>query len=158
MEGISKSALFLSRRNGSTRPSAVQSKPQALIATTSSAAKSSDLSLCIAALHQAVRSERRLFRLLNSPSPTLASSPKGTEMSPEISNVEAIQMMNRCKHEIISLRRELDSLRPKAEAYDNLAAILRLLPRPPSVAGEDLVWTLDQRISELRPKKEEKPE
>lgn len=79
-------------------------------------------------------------------------------MSPEISNVEAIQMMNRCKHEIISLRRELDSLRPKAEAYDNLAAILRLLPRPPSVAGEDLVWTLDQRISELRPKKEEKPE
>ena len=31
---------------------------------------------------------------------------------------EAIEMMQRCKHEIISLRNEIDRLRPKADAYD----------------------------------------
>lgn len=68
-----------------------------------------------------------------------------------MTNNEAIEMMNRCKHDILSLRREIEILRPKAEAYDNLAAVLRLLPRPSISMGEDLVWTLDKRIRELAP-------
>lgn len=68
-------------------------------------------------------------------------------MPPEISNREAIEMMNRCKHEIQSLRRVIDRLQPKAEAYDNLVVVLGLLPKAS-------VGTLDKRIRELEPKPE----
>lgn len=73
-------------------------------------------------------------------------------MSPEISNQEAIEMMNRCKHEIVSLKATIARLQPKADAYDNLAAIVRLFPQPSQGYGEDLVWVLDKRIRELTPK------
>lgn len=72
-------------------------------------------------------------------------------MKNEITNKEAIEMMNRCKHEIASLRAQIERLGPKAEAYDNLAAVLRLLPRPSVGMSEDLCWVLDKRISELQP-------
>lgn len=69
-----------------------------------------------------------------------------------ITNVEAVEMMNRCKHEIRDLRAQIDRLRPKADAYDNLASVLSLLPRPGIGMGEDMVWLLDKRIAELTPK------
>jgi hypothetical protein len=62
---------------------------------------------------------------------------------------EAVEMMNRCKHEIESLRGEIGRLRPKAEAYDNLAIVLGLLPQRSVGMGEDLVWTLNKRIREI---------
>lgn len=65
---------------------------------------------------------------------------------------EAIEMMNRCKQEIIGLRQVIDRLKPKAEAYDNLAILLGLLPRPGMTMGEDMVWIIDKRIRELQPK------
>ncbi len=70
----------------------------------------------------------------------------------DISNTEAIEMMNRCKSEIIGLRAAIDRLKPKADAYDNLAAVLRLLPQPSQGMGEDVVWTLNKRIEELTPR------
>lgn len=73
-------------------------------------------------------------------------------MSPEISNTEAIEMMNRCKHEIMQLRAQIQMLQPKAEAYDNIATVLRLLPQRSVGMSEDLVWNLDKRIRELQPK------
>lgn len=72
-------------------------------------------------------------------------------MSDTINNQEAIQMMGRCKEEIRSLRAQIDRLKPKADAYDSVAAVLRLLPQPSQGMGEDLVWTLDKRIRELTP-------
>jgi hypothetical protein len=74
------------------------------------------------------------------------------KMQPEISNAEAVQMMNRCKHEILSLRGVIARLEPKADAYDNLVRVLRLLPQPSVGMGEDMVWILDKRIRELEPK------
>lgn len=68
-----------------------------------------------------------------------------------ITNKEAIDMMNRCKEEIRSLRSVIDRLKPKAEAYDNLATLLRLLPQQSVAMGEDVVWILDKRIRELTP-------
>ncbi len=62
---------------------------------------------------------------------------------------EAIDMMQRCKHEIISLRREIDHLRPRAEAYESVAQVLALLPRKSVGMGEDMVWMLDKRIREV---------
>lgn len=75
----------------------------------------------------------------------------------EITNAEAVQMMERCKHEIQSLRATIDRLRPKADAYDNLACVLRLLPQPSVGMGEDMVWTLNKRIQELTPKPAPEP-
>lgn len=69
-----------------------------------------------------------------------------------ISNAEAIEMMNRCKHEIMGMQARIDYLQPKADAYDNLAAVLRLLPQKSVGMGENIVWTLDKRIQELQPK------
>lgn len=74
--------------------------------------------------------------------------------STEISNQEAIEMMKRCKEEIIGMRATIDRLTPKADAYDNLVVVLGLLPRPSIGMGEDLVWIIDKRIRELLPKAE----
>ncbi len=63
---------------------------------------------------------------------------------------EAIEMMARCKNEIVSLRLERDSLRPKADAYDAITKILSLLPRQAVGFGEDLVWLLEKRIKEMQ--------
>lgn len=73
-------------------------------------------------------------------------------MPDTMENKEAIEMMNRCKNEIVSLKATIDRLKPKADAYDNLATLLRLLPQPSVGMGEDLVWVLDKRIRELSPK------
>lgn len=73
-------------------------------------------------------------------------------MPPEISNKEAIDMMKRCKDEILTLRAQIGRLQPKADAYDNLAIVLSLLPGKSMGMGEDLVWTLDNRMRELTPK------
>lgn len=67
-----------------------------------------------------------------------------------ISSIEAIQMMERCKADILNLRAEIARLQPRAEAYDNIAILLRLLPRQSMGMGEDVVWTLDRRIRELK--------
>ena len=75
-------------------------------------------------------------------------------MPPEMKNAEAIEMMNRCKQEILSLRAVIARLEPKADAYDNLVRVLRLLPQPSVGMGEDMVWILDNRIRELEPKPE----
>lgn len=71
-------------------------------------------------------------------------------MAEEISSQEFIQMAARCRDEIKELRARVERLQPKADAYDNLAAVLRLLPQPPHTMGEDLVWRLDKRIAELK--------
>ena len=69
----------------------------------------------------------------------------------DMSNQEAIEMMNRCMSEIVGLRATIDRLQPKADAYDNLATVLRLLPQPSQGMGEDIVWRMKNRIKELTP-------
>lgn len=70
-------------------------------------------------------------------------------MAKDIDNREALQMMARCKEEIQTLRAQIEHLKPKADAYDNLAIVLNLLPRQSVGMGEDLVWVLDKRMREL---------
>lgn len=67
---------------------------------------------------------------------------------------EALEMMQRCKGEIVSLRAEIERLRPKAEAYEAITTILGLLPRRSQGMSEDMVWRLEKRIRELTPKPE----
>lgn len=67
-----------------------------------------------------------------------------------MNNKEAIEMMNRCKHEIMHLKAKINHLEPKAAAYDNLVIVLSLLPRQGVAYGEDLVYVLEKRIKELQ--------
>ena len=62
---------------------------------------------------------------------------------------EALEMMTRCREEILSLRRTIDRLTPKAEAYDHLTKVLNLLPERSQGVGIDLAWSLQKRIEEL---------
>ena len=62
---------------------------------------------------------------------------------------EAIEMMKRCSAEIKSLRTQIAHLAPKAEAYDNMATLIRMMPRPQQGFEPDLTWSLDKRIAEL---------
>ena len=63
---------------------------------------------------------------------------------------DAIQMMQRCREEIIALRRQIDRLTPKAEAYDAITAILGMIPRQAQGYGEDMAWRLEKEISEIQ--------
>lgn len=66
------------------------------------------------------------------------------------SRVEAIEMMNRCAIEIDDLRRTIERLRPKADAYDRMSQVLDLLPRSTQGYSEDLANRLRKRIGELQ--------
>ena len=68
----------------------------------------------------------------------------------DMTSKEAIEMMTRCKNEIIGLKAEIGRLRPKADAYDNISVILSLIPTQGISMSEDMVWTLDKRIRELQ--------
>lgn len=65
---------------------------------------------------------------------------------------ELMEMMQRCTEEIKGLRRTVDQLRPRAEAYENLAALIDMFPKKSVSMGEDLAWKLDRRIAELKEK------
>lgn len=67
----------------------------------------------------------------------------------DMNGKEAIEMMNRCKQEIVGLRQQIAVLAPKADAYDKMAIVLDLLPKRSQGMGEDVVWTLEKRIREL---------
>jgi len=66
-----------------------------------------------------------------------------------VSRGEFADMMQMCRNEIVGLRAHIARLEPKAEAYDNLAAVIRHLPRPSVGMGEDVVWRIDQRLRAL---------
>jgi len=66
---------------------------------------------------------------------------------------EAIDMMQRCAHELRSLRAQRDALAPMAEAYEVIRDIVRMAsPRSGGAMSIDLIWTLEKRIQELQPK------
>jgi hypothetical protein len=62
---------------------------------------------------------------------------------------EAIEMMRRASAEIKLLRKQIDVLMPKADAYDMIGKILNLLPAASRGYGEDVAYMLDKRIKEL---------
>lgn len=66
---------------------------------------------------------------------------------------EAIEMMQRCLHEIESHRRQIEFLTPRADAYEIISIVARgLAPRQGGAMSEDIVWRLRKKIEELQPK------
>lgn len=74
-------------------------------------------------------------------------------------NREAIEMMSRCVSDIESLREQVKTLLPRAEAFDALKAVLRLVGGANSYATtDDVLWTLKKRIRELNEEDKKKGE
>lgn len=69
----------------------------------------------------------------------------------EFTKHEFIEMARRASSEIKDLRQHIAHLQPKAEAYDYLTTVLRLVPdQRPLTMSEDLARALDKRIAELK--------
>lgn len=68
-----------------------------------------------------------------------------------MTNQDAIQMMRRASQEIRDLRRTIDTLAPKADAYDTIRRLSVSIagPEPSRGYGEDLVWRLDKEAAAL---------
>ena len=65
-------------------------------------------------------------------------------------NTEVLQLIRRCTDEIKTLRKQIDYLKPKAEAYEAMLVILQLVPRGGMMGeGEDLVWLLDRKVRDI---------
>jgi virulence-associated protein VapD len=63
---------------------------------------------------------------------------------------EFIEMARRCLMEIKQLRQEVETLRPRARAYDDMSKMLAVLvPQQPQGYGEDVAWILERRIREV---------
>jgi hypothetical protein len=71
-----------------------------------------------------------------------------------MSDPTAISLLQQCVHEIRSLRRQINDLSPKAEAYEVVCAAL-LGPRPSKGYGVDLAFTVEARIAEMKDGKAE---
>ena len=67
-----------------------------------------------------------------------------------IGNIEAIEMMQRCKDEISAMRAHISRIETKAHAYETLCSILSLLPKQSESRVIDLEYILQKRIEELR--------
>lgn len=63
---------------------------------------------------------------------------------------EAIEMMSRCSTEIKDQRRQIELLKPNAEAFEVLKSVVGLMPTTSQGYGEDIAWRLDKRIEELK--------
>jgi len=63
---------------------------------------------------------------------------------------EMVSLLDRAAGELEGLRRANGELAPKADAYDTVRQILRLLPQPAQGYGEDLVWRFRNRAAALR--------
>ena len=65
-------------------------------------------------------------------------------------NAEVLQLIHRCTSEIKDLRKQIDYLQPKAEAYDALLTVLRMVPHGGTMGmGEDLVRLLDRKVRDI---------
>lgn len=66
---------------------------------------------------------------------------------------EAIDMMQRCLHEIEMQRKHIEFLTPRADAYEIVSIVARgLCPRQGGAMSEDITWRLRKKIEELQPK------
>lgn len=62
---------------------------------------------------------------------------------------ETLMLLRRASEEIRQLRAHLARIEPKAEAYDNIAAILRMMPKQSGGYGPDVLWEIEKHIAEL---------
>lgn len=62
---------------------------------------------------------------------------------------ELVRLLRMAHDEIITLRRQVADLEPRARAYDNIDRIIRMIPRAPQGHGEDVAWSLKQTVERI---------
>lgn len=67
-----------------------------------------------------------------------------------MSNHEAISMMARAEDEIKRLRRRIEALEPRAEAFNVISQIMSYLPQGAVGMSEDVLFTFRMRSNELK--------
>lgn len=65
-------------------------------------------------------------------------------------------LLMQAREEIAALRQQVARLWPKAEAYDHIATILKLLPKQGTPMGEDVLWKIDKHFEQLATPAQEK--
>jgi hypothetical protein len=66
-----------------------------------------------------------------------------------VTNEEFLNMARRASEEIKALRAHISFLLPKAQAYDNMALVLGMIPQQRQGMSEDFASVLDHRIKFL---------
>lgn len=73
-----------------------------------------------------------------------------TDKGKPMDRPELISMLRMAHDEIVVLRRTIERLEPKANAYDTIAQFARLSIHPENQGyGEDVAWRLKQAVEEL---------
>lgn len=60
---------------------------------------------------------------------------------------EATMLLHWAREEILSLRREISRLAPKAEAYDLLLSFSQIIPGKPMGYAEDVAWKIERFLN-----------
>ena len=61
-----------------------------------------------------------------------------------------VRLLRVAHDEIVTLRREIEALRPRAHAYDTIAQIARLTAKDHKQGyGEDIAWRLKQEVERI---------
>jgi len=62
---------------------------------------------------------------------------------------ETLSLLRMAHDEVLTLRRQVADLAPKAHAYDTLAAFARLKDEPSQGYGVDVAWRLKEVVEKL---------
>lgn len=69
---------------------------------------------------------------------------------PNMTPTDQVLLLRQASMEMKQLRAQISQLQPKAQAYDNLSAVIAAMrPRELMGRGEDLAWMLDQVANEI---------
>ncbi len=64
---------------------------------------------------------------------------------------EARDLLLRASHDIAALRRTIQQLAPKAEAFDALSTVIGMLPRQGHGNVPDVAWQIDRFLAQTGP-------
>lgn len=65
-------------------------------------------------------------------------------------DTETLQLLRVCREEIVALRRQVDELMPRAEAFESIRQVLGMIPRASGGFSPDILWLLNKRIEEVQ--------
>ena len=65
-------------------------------------------------------------------------------------DTETLHLLMKCREEIAALRRQVDELMPRAEAFASIQQILAMIPKSGGIYAEDVLWRLSKHIEEMQ--------
>lgn len=66
-----------------------------------------------------------------------------------LSRPELLTLLRQAHDEIVTLRRQVNELTPRARAYDDISLILGFIPRQSQGYGIDVAWRVQEAVAEV---------